>query len=449
MEKSWAALFALCFGFFMILLDSTIVQVAVPSLMTGLPATLNEVFWVNSVYLLTFAVPLLLTGRLGDRFGPRRLYLAGLVIFTAASLWCGLAQDAPDLIAARAVQGLGAAALTPQSMAFISYLFPTNRGAAMGAWGSVAGLATIAGPVLGGLITETLGWEWIFIVNVPVGIIAIALVLWLVPNWQPRHSHRFDVPGIVLSSLGLFAVVFGIQNGELYDRTTIAAVLATGGVLIAIFLWWQHKNPNEPLLPLRLFKNRTFSFGSLTGVLIGFAMAAMFIPLMIYLQSVLGMTPLETGLFMGPMSVVSAILAPFAGRLSDRIEGKYIIIVGLLAYAAGIGSVAVIAQPGLNSWALVPGLLLCGVGIGTIFSPLSSTTISGLAPSLIGAGAGIYNMSRQVGNVLGSAAAGLLMQIASTELLEAARITMLLPALVLLGAAFTAARMRKELVAAH
>ncbi|MCE7006005.1 DHA2 family efflux MFS transporter permease subunit [Kibdelosporangium philippinense] len=446
MEKSWAALFALCFGFFMILLDTTIVQVAVRSLMTGLPATLNEVFWVNSVYLLTFAVPLLLTGRLGDRFGPRRLYLIGLVIFTAASLWCGLADDAADLIAARAVQGLGAAALTPQSMAFISYLFPANRGAAMGAWGSVAGLATVAGPVLGGLLTEQFGWEWIFFVNVPIGIIAIALVLLLVPNWQPRHSHRFDVPGIVLSSVGLFALVFGIQNGELYSRTTIAAIIATGAVLIGIFLWWQHKNPNEPLLPLRLFASRTFSFGSLTGVLIGFAMAAMFIPLIIYLQTVLGLTPFEAGLFMGPMSIVSAILAPFAGRLSDRIDGKNIIIVGLIAYAAGIGSVALIAQPGLNTWALVPGLLLCGVGIGTIFSPLSSTTISGLAPQLIGAGAGIYNMARQVGNVLGSAAAGLLMQIASTDLLEAARITMLLPALVLLSAAFTAARMRKETV---
>lgn len=449
MEKSWAALFALCFGFFMILLDTTIVQVAVPSLMTGLPATLNEVFWVNSVYLLTFAVPLLLTGRLGDRFGPRRLYLAGLVIFTAASLWCGLATDATDLIAARAVQGLGAAALTPQSMAFISYLFPTNRGAAMGAWGSVAGMATIAGPVLGGLLTQTLGWEWIFFVNVPVGVVAIALVLVLVPDWQPRHSHRFDVPGIVLSSLGLLALVFGIQNGELHDGTTIAAILATGVVLIAIFLWWQRKNPNEPLLPLRLFGNRTFSFGSLTGFLIGAAMAAMFIPLVIYLQTVLGMTPLQAGLFMGPMSVVSAVLAPFAGRLSDRIEGKYIVIAGLMAYALGIGSVALIAQPGLDTWALVPGLLLCGVGIGTIFSPLSSTTISGLTPDLIGAGAGIYNMSRQVGNVLGSAAAGLLMQVASADLVEAARITMLLPALVLLAAACTAGRMRKGLVLTH
>ncbi|ALG13648.1 DHA2 family efflux MFS transporter permease subunit [Kibdelosporangium phytohabitans] len=449
MEKSWAALFALCFGFFMILVDSTIVQVAVPSLMTGLPATLNEVFWVNSVYLLTFAVPLLLAGRLGDRFGPRRLYLAGLVVFTAASLWCGLADGADGLIAARAVQGLGAAAMTPQSMAFISYLFPANRGAAMGVWGSVAGLATVTGPALGGLLTQSFGWEWIFFVNVPVGIVAITLVLMLVPDWQPRHSHRFDIPGIVLSSLGLFALVFGIQNGGLFDHTTVAAILATGVVLVVAFLWWQHRNPHEPLLPLRLFTSRAFSFGSLTGVLIGFAMAAMFIPLILYLQTTLGMTPLQAGLFMGPMSVVSAVLAPFAGRLSDRVDGKYIIISGLIAYAAGIGSVALIAQPGLNAWALVPGLLLCGVGIGTIFSPLSSTTIAGLEPRLIGAGAGIYNMARQVGNVLGSAAAGLLMQVASTDLVEAARITMLLPALVLLGAAFTAARMRGERVPAH
>nr|WP_083467227.1 DHA2 family efflux MFS transporter permease subunit [Kibdelosporangium sp. MJ126-NF4]CEL22160.1 drug resistance transporter, EmrB/QacA subfamily [Kibdelosporangium sp. MJ126-NF4]CTQ92941.1 drug resistance transporter, EmrB/QacA subfamily [Kibdelosporangium sp. MJ126-NF4] len=444
MEKSWAALFALCFGFFMIMVDSTIVQVAVPSLMTGLPATLHEVFWVNSVYLLTFAVPLLLSGRLGDRFGPRRLYLAGLVIFTAASLWCGLADGPAGLIAARAVQGLGAAAMTPQSMAFVSHLFPVNRGAAMGVWGSVAGFATVSGPVLGGLLTQTLGWEWIFFVNVPVGLLAIALVLVLVPDWQPRHSHRFDVPGIVLSSLGLFALVFGIQNGGLLDRTGVAAILATGVVLVVAFLVWQHRNTHEPLLPLRLFHSRAFSFGSLTGVLIGFSMAAMFIPLILYLQTTLGMTPLQAGLFMGPMSVVSAVLAPFAGRLSDRVDGRYIVIGGVVVYAMGIGSVAVLTQPGLNAWALVPGLLLCGVGIGTIFSPLSSTTISGLEPRLIGAGTGIYTMSRQVGGVLGSAAAGLLMQIAATDLVDAARITMLVAAVVLFSAAFTAARMRRE-----
>jgi EmrB/QacA subfamily drug resistance transporter len=414
--RPWPALFALCLGFFMILLDTTIVNVAIPSLISGLPATLNEVVWVNSVYLLTFAVPLLLAGRLGDRFGPRRLYIAGLVIFTLASLWCGLATSATELIIARAVQGLGAAALTPQSMAFISYLFPTNRGAAMGAWGSVAGAATVAGPVLGGLLVQTLGWEWIFFVNVPIGVVALVLVLLLVPDYQPRHSHRFDVPGIILSSLGLLALVFGIQNGEQYGwgtvvgPFTITEILIAGVVLLAVFLWWQVRNPNEPLLPLALFRDRTFSFGNLTNIMIGFAMAAMFIPLIIYLQSVLGMTPLQAGLFMGPMSLVSAALAPFAGRLSDRIDGKYIVIFGLLAYAMGIGSVTLIAEPQLNSWALVPGLLLCGVGIGTMFSPLSSTTISGLKPQLIGAGSGIYNMSRQVGNVLGSAAAGVLLQ---------------------------------------
>jgi EmrB/QacA subfamily drug resistance transporter len=447
MTKSWAALFALCFGFFMILLDTTIVNVAIPSLITGLPATLNEVVWVNSVYLLTFAVPLLLTGRLGDRFGPRRLYLIGLVIFTLASLWCGLATSAPELIVARAVQGLGAAALTPQSMAFISFLFPTNRGTAMGVWGSVAGLATIAGPVLGGLLVQTLGWEWIFFVNIPIGIAALIMVVALVPDWQPKHSHRFDVPGIVLSSLGLLGLVFGIQNGEQFGWDTMVWPLGAGVALLAAFLWWQKKNPNEPLLPLRLFHNRTFSFGNLTGVLIGFAMSAMFIPLIIYLQSVLHMTPLQAGLFMGPMSVVSAILAPFAGRLSDRIEGRFIVIFGLVAYAIGIGSIALIAQPDLNSWYLVPGLLLCGAGIGTIFSPLSSTSISGLQPQLMGAGAGIYNMSRQVGNVLGSAAAGVMLQAqiaATNDLTEAARNTMLLPALVLLSAVFFASRMRKH-----
>ncbi|MET0132340.1 MAG: DHA2 family efflux MFS transporter permease subunit [Kibdelosporangium sp.] len=461
--RPWAALFALCLGFFMILLDTTIVNVAIPSLLTGLPATLNEVVWVNSVYLLTFAVPLLLTGRLGDRFGPRRLYVIGLVIFSLASLWCGLASNATELIIARAVQGLGAAALTPQSMAFISYLFPTNRGAAMGAWGSVAGIATVCGPLLGGLLVQTLGWEWIFFVNVPIGVIALVLVLILVPDWQPRHSHRFDIPGIALSSLGLLALVFGIQNGEQFGwNGLIIGSIAAGVVLIGIFLRWQARNPNEPLLPLALFHNRTFSFGNLAGVLIGFAMSAMFIPLIIYLQSVLNMSPLESGLFMGPMSAVSAVLAPFAGRLSDRVDGKYIVIAGLICYAAGIGSVALLAAPQLNAWVLVPGLLLCGVGIGAIFSPLSSTTISGLKPQLIGAGAGIYNMARQVGNVLGSAAAGVMLQAQLNSTMpralatlppdaayqqgftEAAKATLVLPTVILLVAAVLAGGMRRR-----
>jgi EmrB/QacA subfamily drug resistance transporter len=415
-RNPWAALSALCLGFFMILLDSSIVNTAIPAMITGLHASLNEIFWVNSVYLLTFAVPLLLTGRLGDRFGPRRLYVFGLVVFTAASLWCGLADSATTLIIARAVQGLGAAALTPQSMAYITYLFPKNRGAAMGMWAAVAGVATMAGPVVGGLLVQTAGWEWIFFVNVPIGVIALVLVFALVPNWVPGHSHRFDVPGIVLSSLGLLALVFGLQNGQQYHwgevvwGITITEIIAAGVVLLVAFVVWQARNRNEPLLPLNLFADRTFSFGNLTNLSIGFAMTAMFVPFVIFMQTVRGLSPLEAGLVSAPISVVAGVVGPFAGRLSDRFSGKYIVMFGLACYAVGLASMLLVAMPDVSLWAFAPGLVLNGLGIGCIFSPLSNTSVSGLRPRLMGAGSGIFNMSRQLGNLLGSAAAAVLLQ---------------------------------------
>ncbi|TVT20154.1 MFS transporter, partial [Amycolatopsis rhizosphaerae] len=200
----WAALGALCIGFFMILLDTTIVSIAIPAMVRELNTDLNSVVWVISVYLLTYAVPMLFTSRLGDRFGPKRVFLAGLAVFTLASLWCGLSGTAEMLITARAVQGLGAALMTPQTLAFITHLFPpAKRGPAMGLWGGVAGLATITGPLLGGVLVDRLGWEWIFFVNVPIGLAGFVLAVFLVPDWQPRHAHSFDVLGILLSAAGL------------------------------------------------------------------------------------------------------------------------------------------------------------------------------------------------------------------------------------------------------
>ncbi|HWO60218.1 MAG TPA: MFS transporter, partial [Umezawaea sp.] len=206
----WAALSALCIGFFMILLDTTIVNVAIPSMIKELDAGLNEIIWVNSVYLLTYAVPLLLTGRLGDRFGPKRLFMVGLVVFVGSSLWCGLSGSVEMLIVARGVQGLGAAMMTPQTMAFITHLFPpAKRGGPMGMWGAVAGVATVTGPLLGGVLVDNLGWEWIFFVNVPVGVVALVMTAVLVPDWKPGTSHSFDPLGIALCCVGLTLVVFG------------------------------------------------------------------------------------------------------------------------------------------------------------------------------------------------------------------------------------------------
>jgi EmrB/QacA subfamily drug resistance transporter len=413
----WAALTALCIGFFMILLDTTIVSIAIPAMLRGLNAGLNSVVWVISVYLLTYAVPMLFTSRLGDRFGPKRVYLAGLVVFTLASLWCGLSGSVETLIVARAVQGLGAALMTPQTLAFISHLFPpAKRGAAMGLWGGIAGLATIAGPLLGGVLVQHFGWEWIFIVNVPIGVVALVLALIFVPDWQPKHSHSFDFIGIALSAAGLFCVVFGIQNGQQYDwgrvfgPVNIFEIIGAGVLILAAFVFWQRINRREPLVPLEVFGNRNFSAGTLTGTTVGFAMTGMFIPLVIYIQSVIGLTPTLAGVLTAPMSLLAGIVAPFIGRASDKVNAKYLVMFGLTALAVGLGIIALQATPTTSAWSLIPALLLSGLGIGFIFAPMTNVTMGSVEPRLAGTASGILNTSRQVGGVLGAATIGVLLQ---------------------------------------
>lgn len=457
----WAALLALCIGFFMILLDTTIVSIAIPAMVRGLDTDLNSVIWVMSIYLLTYAVPMLFTSRLGDRFGPKRVFLAGLVVFTAASLGCGLSGTAALLIVARAVQGLGAALMTPQTLAFITHLFPpTKRGPAMGLWGGVAGLATIAGPLLGGVLVDSLGWEWIFFVNVPVGVVGIVLTMLLVPDWQPKHSHSFDVPGILLSGAGLCLLVFGLQNGQHYDwgkvvgPVTIFELLAAGIVLLVAFVVWQRFNRKEPLLPLNVFGNRNFSAGTLVGVTVGFTMTAMFLPIVVYTQDVLGLTPTKAGLLTAPMSLLSGIVAPFIGRLSDRVNPKYLVIFGLFGLAGGLGLIVVMVRATSSPLAMIPGLLVVGLGTGSVFAPMSNAAMSSVEPRLAGAASGILNTARQVGGVLGSAATGVLLQariIASmtanhgnmpNALTDAARQTLVLPIAVLLLGTLVALAMR-------
>lgn len=402
----------------MILLDTTIVNVAMPAMIEGLHASLNDIIWVNSAYLLTFAVPLLLTGRLGDRYGPKRVYLIGLTIFVLASLACGLAGSAEVLIAARAVQGLGAAAMTPQTMAFITHLFPPDkRGAALGMWGSVAGFATVSGPLLGGVLVTQLGWEWIFFVNIPLGVLAMTMVLRRVPDWQPGRSHRFDVPGILLCCSGIGLLVFGVQNGEHYKwgrvagPITIAEIIIAGVVLLVVFVLWQATSRNpEPLLPLRIFRNRNFSLGNVASIIIDFSVTGLFVPLVLFVQTVPKLTAFEAGLLTAPTSLMSGVVAFFAGRLSNGPHAKYLPVTGFSLIGLGTGVMAL--QLGAGSpWALLPALITVGAGMGMVYSPLTNIATKTLDPRLMGAGAGIYNTSRRLGGVLGSAGTGAVLQV--------------------------------------
>ncbi|WP_395245334.1 DHA2 family efflux MFS transporter permease subunit [Agromyces sp. MMS24-K17] len=409
-RKPWPALWALVIGFFMILVDTTIVSVANPAILTGLDADLTAVLWVTSAYLLAYAVPLLITGRLGDRFGPKPVYLIGLAVFTLASLGCGLSGTIEWLIAARVVQGLGAALMTPQTMAVITRIFPpTQRGQAMGLWGAVSGVATLVGPILGGLLVDGFGWEWIFFVNVPVGIVAFIVAWRLVPDLE-THAHRFDWLGVVLSAVGMFLIVFGIQEGETYDWGTIVGpitvwgLIITGIVVIAAFLVWQRFNPAEPLLPLGLFRDRNFSLANLAISLVGFSIVAMPLPLTFYAQIGLGLSPTIAALLLAPMAVVTGVMAPLAGKLTDRVNPKWVAFAGLLIVAGALAWIGQLIDPDIApAWVLVPAAFL-GLGMSGIWAPLASTATRNLPPAQAGAGSGVYNMTRQVGSVLGAAA---------------------------------------------
>ncbi|GAA3597903.1 MFS transporter [Klugiella xanthotipulae] len=414
--RPWPALWALVVGFFMILIDTTIVSVANPAIMKGLDADINSVIWVTSAYLLAYAVPLLITGRLGDRFGPKSLYLSGLAVFTLASVWCGLSGDITVLIVARVVQGLGAALMTPQTMAVITRMFPPNkRGAAMGLWGSVAGMATLIGPILGGVLVDAAGWEWIFFINLPIGIVAFILAWRLVPRLE-THNHRFDILGVLLSAVGMFLVVFGIQEGESYDWGTIAGSISVWGLIIVgvlvlvAFVIWQAVNKGEPLLPLALFRDRNFSLANAGITTVGFTVTSMSLPLVFFYQVVRGLTPTQSALMLIPTAVLSGALAPFVGKLIDRVNPRTIAVVGLLLLAGGLAWYSMLLSPDVEIWLLLFPSAVLGLANAGIWAPLSSTATHNLPPRQAGAGSGVYNTTRQIGAVLGSASIAALIQ---------------------------------------
>ncbi len=400
----------------MILIDTTIVSVANPAIMRGLGADINEVIWVTSAYLLSYVVPLLITGRLGDRLGPKNVYLAGLVVFTLASLWCGLSGSIASLITARVVQGIGAALMTPQTMAVITRIFPPERrGAAMSVWGSTAGVAMLVGPILGGLLVDGLGWEWVFFINIPVGIVGFILAWRLVPKLR-THAHRFDWLGVALSGLAMFLIVFGIQEGQTYSWGTITGPITVWGLIIAgivimaLFVVWQAVNKAEPLVPLGLFRDRNFSIANLGITTVGFTVTSFGLPTIFYYQLVRGMTPTQSALMMIPMAVLSGGLAPFAGKLVDKGHAKIMNIAGMFLFVVALVLYSVLLTPDQPIWMLlIPGAVL-GLANAGIWGPLATLATRNLPPQLAGAGSGIYNTTRQIGGVLGSAAIATLME---------------------------------------
>jgi EmrB/QacA subfamily drug resistance transporter len=417
----WLVLLVLTMGFFMILLDTTIVNVAIPAMSSntrdGLNTTLDQILWVLNAYILVYAVLLITAGRLGDLYGQRNLFAIGLFVFTLASALCGFSQNANELIAARVLQGVGGAILTPQTLSIITTLFPPERrGAAFGIWGGVAGLATITGPTLGGAIVTYLNLRWIFFVNVPIGIAALIATFAIIPDLRPGRRHGWDIMGVVLSTAGLFAVVFGLIEGQRYNwgeigsyAITIPEVIIGGVVLLVLFVVWERFQA-EPLMPLSLFRDRNFAVANWIAAAISFGMLSLFLPLVIYLQSVRGFTALVAGLTFAPMSLTSMVVAPFAGRFADKIGGKYILLTGISLFTIGFGLVTIVAGPDSNFLTFLGPAIIAGAGMGMTFAPMTTVAMRNISPQMAGAASGILNTTRQLGAAIGSAVVGALLQ---------------------------------------
>jgi len=424
----WAVLIVVSLGFFMTLLDLTIVNIAIPNMIDKLNASLDGVLWVINSYALVLAVLLITAGRLGDIRGQRTLFIAGVALFTAASAACGFSPTVGWLVAFRAVQGVGAALLMPQTLAMLTMVFPPERrGAAFGIWGAVAGVATIAGPTLGGLLVTAFDWRYIFFINLPIGIIVIVLGFVLIPDLRTGAKHKMDIPGVILASLSLLAICYGLVEGQNYNWGKITSfisiplVIGVGVVLLAVFLIVQARTQGqEPLVPFALFRDRNFSLMNWVSVTVSIGLLGIFLPLTIYLQSALGFSPLKAGLAMAPSSLMSMVVAPFAGRLTDRLGGKYILFTGLLCFAGGMAWVAAIATPHSTWQDFVAPLIVSGFGLGCTFAPLSTTAMRSVKPQLAGAASGMLNTTRQVGSVIGTAAVGALLENRLTATLPAA-----------------------------
>jgi EmrB/QacA subfamily drug resistance transporter len=413
----WLVLVVLTTGFFMIMLDTTIVNVAIPAMSAGLNTTLDQILWVLNSYILVYAVLLITAGRLGDLYGQRTLFAIGLAIFTVASGLCGFAQDANQLIVARILQGVGGALLTPQTLAILTSLFPPERrGAAFGIWAGVAGLATLAGPTLGGAIVTYIDWRWIFFVNVPIGIAALIATFAIIPDLRPGRRHGWDIVGVILTTSGLFGVIFGLIEGERFNWgeigsyvITIPEVVGAGVMLLVLFVVWERYQA-EPLVPLSLFEERNFAVTNWIAAAIAFGMMSLFLPIVIYLQSVRDFSALTAGLTLAPMSLTSMVVAPFAGRLADRIGGKYILLTGIFVFAIGFGTLTFVAGPD-STWInfLVPAIV-SGAGMGMTFAPMTTVAMRNISPRMAGAASGVLNTTRQVGAAVGSAVVGALLQ---------------------------------------
>jgi EmrB/QacA subfamily drug resistance transporter len=388
----------------MVTLDNLVVTMALPSIRLDLGATIEDLEWTVNAYTLSFAVLLLTGAALGDRFGRRRLFAIGLGIFTIASAAAALAPNVETLIAARAIQGVGGAIITPLTLTILSAAVPPDkRGLALGAWGGIGGLGVALGPVIGGAVVEGLSWQWIFWLNVPLGIVLAPLAARrLTESYGP--DSRLDLPGLGLVSVGLFGIVLGLVRGNAvgWGSAEILGSLGLGVAFLVAFVLWELRAP-APMLPMRFFRNRTFAATNVASLFMFFGMFGSIFLLAQFLQTVQGYSPLSAGLRTLPWTAMPIFVAPLAGALSDRIGGRPLMAVGLGMQAIGLGWLATISSPTVPYGDLVPAFVVSGIGMALFFAPVANVVLSSVRRMEEGKASGTNNAIRELGGVFGVA----------------------------------------------
>jgi EmrB/QacA subfamily drug resistance transporter len=408
-NRKWWALGALSFSLFMITLDNTVVTVALKSIQKDLNTTISELEWVVSAYVLTYAVLLIPGGKLADFLGRRRIFVAGLVIFTGSSLWCALSTSGGELIAARAVQGTGAALMLPATLSIISAIFPAEtRGAAIGIWAGVSGAALAIGPLVGGILVDVASWPWIFWVNVPVGVAGIVFTLRVVPESRDTSAEqRLDLFGLVTSGAAVFLVTYGLIESNTYGWTSgrILGCFIVGALLLVVFLIGERRQ-RLPMIDLSLFRNPTFSGGNLAGVATFMSLLGTIFFLSLYFQTVLGYSALKAGATFLCSTIAIMIAAPIGGRLTDRIGARIPVTVGLATWGAALFILSAVLDVHSSFWDFAGLLVLGGLGFGLVLPPSTTAVLGAVPVDKSGVASGMLNAFRQVGGGLGVAIMG-------------------------------------------
>jgi EmrB/QacA subfamily drug resistance transporter len=405
-RTKWLALALLCAVQFMVVLDIAIVNVALPSIQTDLGFSQQNLQWVISAYALVFGGFLLLGGRTADLLGRRRIFVGGTILFTLGSLLCGLAWSEASLIGARAIQGLGAAAITPAALAILVTTFTEGRerNIALGAWGAVGGFGAAAGVLFGGILTDLLSWEWIFFVNIPVGLAALALTPVLLSESLDKHGQGFDALGAILVTAGLSIFVLGITQGQDWGWSSGATigVFAASAVLLAAFIVWESR-VRDPLMPFSIFRLQTLTASNVAGFILGTALFSMFLMLTLYMQQVLGYSPLETGFAYLAVAGTAVIWANVAAQAVNRVGVKPALVFGMSLMTIGLVYFTQVSVGGSYWGDLLPGFLIIGLGIPFAFVPISIAAFAGTRQHEAGLASGLMNTSQQIGGAVGIA----------------------------------------------